>query len=215
MTNTETTMTVSSSNPVAEILEALMSKHRLNQTELANRSGVSQPAINRILKERSKAKHPRKETLQKIASVLGVTPDQLTGQEVISTRMLTKGVVPVLSWESLAPPNSQGGRKHSAWLACPVEHSDETFALPVLGEAMIGDDGYHEGEIIFLDPRVAPAHGKDVVVLKGKTALFRRLTVTPEGSFLKTLNPSWPTPIMRLPDDAVVCGTVVFSGRIR
>lgn len=215
MTNTETTMTVSSSNPVAEILEALMSKHRLNQTELANRSGVSQPAINRILKERSKAKHPRKETLQKIASVLGVTPDQLTGQEVISTRMLAKGVVPVLSWESLAPPNSRGGRKHNAWLACPVEHSDESFALPVLGEAMIGDDGYHEGEIIFLDPRVAPAHGKDVVVLKGKTALFRRLTVTPEGSFLKTLNPSWPTPIMRLPDDAVVCGTVVFSGRIR
>ena len=214
MMNTETTMTMSS-NPVAEILEALMSKHRLNQTELANRSGVSQPAINRILKERSKAKHPRKETLQKIASVLGVTPDQLTGQEVISTRMLAKGVVPVLSWESLAPPNSQGGRKHSAWLACPVEHSDETFALPVLGEAMIGDDGYHEGEIIFLDPRVAPAHGKDIVVLKGKTALFRRLTVTPEGSFLKTLNPSWPTPIMPLPDDAVVCGTVVFSGRIR
>lgn len=212
--NTETAMTMSS-NPVAEILEALMSKHRLNQTELANRSGVSQPAINRILKERSKAKHPRKETLQKIASVLGVTPDQLTGQEVISTRMLAKGVVPVLSWESLAPPNSQGGRKHNAWLACPVEHSDESFALPVLGEAMIGDDGYHEGEIIFLDPRVAPAHGKDVVVLKGKTALFRRLTVTPEGSFLKTLNPSWPTPIMPLPDDAVVCGTVVFSGRIR
>lgn len=212
--NAETTMTMSS-NPVAEILEALMSKHRLNQTELANRSGVSQPAINRILKERSKAKHPRKETLQKIASVLGVTPDQLTGQEVISTRMLAKGVVPVLSWESLAPPNSQGGLKHNAWLACPVEHSDETFALPVLGEAMIGDDGYHEGEIIFLDPRVAPAHGKDVVVLKGKTALFRRLTVTPEGSFLKTLNPSWPTPIMPLPDDAVICGTVVFSGRIR
>jgi SOS-response transcriptional repressor LexA len=214
MMNAETTMTMSS-NPVAEILEALMSKHRLNQTELANRSGVSQPAINRILKERSKAKHPRKETLQKIASVLGVTPDQLTGQEVISTRMLAKGVVPVLSWESLAPPNSQGGLKHNAWLACPVEHSDETFALPVLGEAMIGDDGYHEGEIIFLDPRVAPAHGKDVVVLKGKTALFRRLTVTPEGSFLKTLNPSWPTPIMPLPDDAVVCGTVVFSGRVR
>jgi hypothetical protein len=39
--------------------------------------------------------------------------------------------------------------------------------------------------------------------------------VTPEGRFLKTLNPNWPTPIMRLPDDAVVRGTVVFSGRLR
>jgi SOS-response transcriptional repressor LexA len=53
------------------------------------------------------------------------------------------------------------------------------------------------------------------VVLKGTTALFRRLVVTPEGRFLKTLNPAWPTPIMPLPDDAVVCGTVIFSGRLR
>ena len=120
-----------------------------------------------------------------------------------------------MSWESLAPPNSQGGRKHSAWLACPVEHSDETFALPVLGEAMIGDDGYREGEIIFIDPCVPPDHGRDVVVLKGEIAFFRRLVVTPEGRFLKTLNSSWPTPIMPLPDDAIVCGTVVFSGRAR
>ena len=71
-------------NPVAEILEALMDKQSLNQTDLAHRSGVSQPAINRILKERSKAKKPRRETLEKIGGVLGVTPEQLTGQDPIS-----------------------------------------------------------------------------------------------------------------------------------
>ena len=199
-----------SDNPVAEILEALMSKHRLSQTELANRSGVSQPAINRILKER--AKQPRKETLQKIADVLGVTPDQLMGQEPISARMIATGAVPIVSWDSLG----RGPRsRHSEWLACPVEHSNETFALPVLGEAMAGDDGYREGEVIFIDPGVTPTHGKDVVVLKGEMAFFRRLVVTPEGRFLKTLNSSWPTPIMPLSDDTIVCGTVVFSGRVR
>jgi SOS-response transcriptional repressor LexA len=204
-----------SGNPVAEILEALMSKHRLNQTELAHRSGVSQPAINRILRERSKAKHPRQETLEKLAAELGVTPDQLAGREPISAHMLASGVVPVLSWEQLLPADPPGDGVQSAWLACPVEHSDETFALPVLGEAMNGNDGYREGEILFVDPRVPAAHGKDVVVLNGETALFRRLVLTPEGRFLKTLNPNWPTPIMRLPDDAVVRGTVVFSGRLR
>lgn len=207
---TSDTKATASDNPVAEILEALMSKHRLSQTELANRSGVSQPAINRILKER--AKHPRKETLQKIADVLGVTPDQLMGQEPISARMIATGVVPVVSWESLTQgPHS----RHSEWLACPVDHSNETFALPVLGEAMVGDDGYREGEIIFIDPCVTPVHGKDVVVLKGDIAIFRRLVVTPEGCFLKTLNPCWPTSILPLPEDAIVCGTVVFSGRVR
>ena len=105
--------------------------------------------------------------------------------------------------------------RYSEWLACPVDHSNETFALPVLGEAMVGDDGYREGEIIFIDPCVIPAHGKDVVALKGEMAFFRRLVVTPEGHFLKTLNSSWPTPIMQLADDAIICGTVVFSGRVR
>jgi SOS-response transcriptional repressor LexA len=204
-----------SGNPVAEILEALMSKHRLNQTELAHRSGVSQPAINRILRERSKAKNPRQDTLEKLAAELGVTPDQLAGRAPISAHMVARGVVPVLRWEQLLPTDPPGDGGQSAWLACPVEHSDETFALPVLGEAMNGNDGYREGEILFVDPRVTPEHGKDVVVLDGETALFRRLVVTPEGRFLTTLNPNWPTPIMRLPDDAVVRGTVVFSGRLR
>ncbi len=209
---TSDTLSTSSSNPVAEILEALMSKHRLNQTELSNRSGVSQPAINRILNERSKSKNPRKETLQKIAGVLGVTPEQLTGQEPIPTRMMAYGAVPVMGWESLT--NGATGQQ-GAWMACPVDHSDLTFALPVLGEAMIGNDGYREREIIFIDPAVAPEHGKDVVLITNGTALFRRLVVTQEGRFLKTLNPSWPNPIMPLPSDAIICGTVVFSGRAR
>ncbi len=209
---TSDTLSTSSNNPVAEILEALMSKHRLNQTELSNRSGVSQPAINRILNERSKAKHPRKETLQKIAGVLGVTPEQLTGQEPIPTRMMAYGAVPVMRWENLTD-GAIG--QHNIWMACPVDHSDLTFALPVQGEAMVGDDGYREGEIIFIDPVVAPTHGKDVVLVTGGTALFRRMVVTQEGCFLKTLNPGWPNPIMPLPTDAIICGTVVFSGRVR
>lgn len=211
MTNTDN-LTPLGINPVADILEALMNKHRLSQTALSNRSGVSQPAINRILNERSRAKHPRKETLQKIADVLGVTPDQLMGQEPISSRTMAREAVPVLSWDNLAQKTRS---TQDDWLACPIEHGNETFALPVLGEAMTGEDGYREGDIIFLDPCIPPTHGKDVVVLKGSTALFRRFTVTPEGCFLKTLNPSWPAPILELPSDAIYCGTVIFSGRAR
>jgi SOS-response transcriptional repressor LexA len=126
--------------------------------------------------------------------------------------MIDKGIVPVISWESL----SRGAKsEHSLWLACPVEHSSETFAIPVLGDAMIGDDGYGEGEYIFLDPCATPSHGKDVVVLKGGIALFRRLVIMPEGCFLKTLNSNWPNPVIPMPEDAIICGTVVFSGRVR
>lgn len=211
MTTTDT-LSTSGNNPVAEILEALMNKHRLNQTELSSRSGVSQPAINRILNERSKAKNPRKETLQKIAGVLGVTPEQLTGQEPISIRMMAHGAVPIMGWESLT---NRATGQHSVWLACPVDHSDLTFALTIQGEAMIGNDGYREGEIIFIDPGVIPTHGKDVVLITAGTALFRRMVITQEGRFLKTLNPGWPCPIMPMPADAIIFGTVVFSGCVR
>ena len=211
MTTTDT-LSTSGNNPVAEILEALMNKHRLNQTELSSRSGVSQPAINRILNERSKTKNPRKETLQKIAGVLGVTPEQLTGQEPIAIRMMAHGAVPIMGWESLT---NRATGQHSVWLACPVDHSDLTFALTVQGEAMIGNDGYREGEIIFIDPGVIPTHGKDVVLVTAGTALFRRMVITQEGRFLKTLNPGWPSPIIPLPADAIICGTVVFSGCVR
>jgi len=206
------TISTTGHNPVADILEVLMNKHRLNQTELSNRSGVSQPAINRILNERTRAKTPRKDTLQKIANVLGVTPGQLTGQEPIPGRMMAYGAVPVMSWENLT--NSSTGQQND-WMACPVAHSSLTFALPVQSEAMCGDDGYYEGDVIFVDPGVSPSHGKDIVLVTGQTALFRRMIVTQEGKFLKAVNPNWPNPITPLPDNAIICGTIVFSGRVR
>ena len=202
-------------NPVAEILEALMEKHSLNQTDLANRSGVSQPAINRILNERSKAKKPRRETLEKIGGVLGVTPEQLTGQAPISVRLFDKGAVPIGRWETLTQTPEAGDIQLGHALVCPVPHSDLSFALPVIGEAMSGDDGSREGDVIFIDPAVKPSHGRDVVAVGPKAAYLRRFTETPEGTFLKALNPSWPNPILPLTSDIIVMGTVIFSGRIR
>lgn len=202
-------------NPVAEILEALMDKQSLNQTDLAHRSGVSQPAINRILKERSKAKKPRRETLEKIGGVLGVTPEQLTGHDPISVRLFDKGAVPIGRWEMLTNTPHIGEISPGRALICPVPHSDMSFALPVIGEAMVGDDGYREGDLIFIDPVVKPTHGRDVVAVSPKAGLLRRYIETPEGQFLKALNPSWPNPILPLTSDIIVIGTVIFSGRIR
>lgn len=202
-------------NPVAEILEALMDKYSLNQTDLAQKSGVSQPAINRILKERSKAKNPRRETLKKIGGVLGVTPEQLTGQDPISVKLFDKGAVPIGRWETLTNTPNLGDVPAGRALICPVPHGDMSFALPVIGEAMTGDDGYREGDVIFIDPSIKPSHGRDVVAVSPKAAYLRRFTETPEGTFLKALNPSWPNSILPLTSDIIVMGTVIFSGRIR
>jgi SOS-response transcriptional repressor LexA len=212
---TNKTFPEASNNPVADILEALMHKHSLTQTELAKQSGVSQPAINRILKERIKAKKPRKETLEKISAVLGITPEQLSGQAPISGRLFDKGAVPLYQWEMLHHlPHTVDSSLGNA-LICPVPHSDMSFALPVIGEAMVADDGYREGEFIFVDTRIEPTHGRDVVAVGQKAAYLRRLIETPEGTFLKALNPMWPNSVIPLTNDILTLGTVIFSGRNR
>jgi len=202
-------------NPVAEILEALMDRQSLNQTELANRSGVSQPAINRILNERQKVKKPRRETLEKIGAALGVTPDQLTGQTPLPGRLLDKGAVPLYHVDMLHHRPYTADPNLCSALICPVPHSDLSFALPVIGEAMRADDGYCEGEFVFVDTRIAPTHGRDIVAVGPSAAYLRRLIETPEGKFLKALNSLWPNPIMPLTNDILILGTVIFSGRIR
>jgi SOS-response transcriptional repressor LexA len=78
-----------------------------------------------------------------------------------------------------------------------------------------GEDGYREGDVIFVDPAVKPTHGRDVVAVGPKVGLLRRFIETPEGQFLKALNPSWPNSILPLTSDIIVMGTVIFSGRIR
>lgn len=80
---------------------------------------------------------------------------------------------------------------------------------------MRADDGYREGEFVFVDTRIAPSHGRDIVAVGPSAAYLRRLIETPEGKFLKALNPLWPNPIMPLTNDILILGTVIFSGRIR
>jgi SOS-response transcriptional repressor LexA len=150
-----------------------------------------------------------------LAACLGVTPEQLTGQDPISVRLFDKGAVPIGRWETLTHTPHIGEISPGRALICPIPHSDMSFALPVIGEAMVGEDGYREGDLIFIDPFVKAAHGRDVVAVSPKAGLLRRYIETPEGQFLKALNPSWPNPILPLTSDIIVMGTVIFSGRIR
>jgi phage repressor protein C with HTH and peptisase S24 domain len=71
---------------------------------------------------------------------------------------------------------------------------------------------YQHGDIIYVDPDVAPAHGRDVIVkLPGRNEIiFRSLVVEGEQRFVKSLNPNWPGPrIFPLGADARIIGTII------
>ena len=99
-------------------------------------------------------------------------------------------------------------------LPCPVRCSEQTFVLRVQGVSM--EPKFHEGNLIFVDPKATPAHGKYVVVQldESNEATFKQLIVEENRQYLKALNPDWPNRIIEVKADATICGVVVFKGEL-
>lgn len=125
--------------------------------------------------------------------------------------------VPLISWEAAARLteiliNPTAAEGH---LPCPTPHSADTFALRVRDVSMEALPGasrsYRAGDIIFVDPLKDPENGSRVIaqVSDGSEVLFRELTMSGERRFLRTLNPSWPDPMIELNGSAVIVGTVI------
>ena len=125
---------------------------------------------------------------------------------------------PLIAWSQV------GSRHHAAeddppvyWekrLPCPVECSAESFVLRVRGASM--EPKFHEGDLIFVDPKVTPAHGHYVIVQLDNLseATFRQLITEGKRQYLKALNPDWPERIIELDSGASICGVVVFKGEV-
>lgn len=75
---------------------------------------------------------------------------------------------------------------------------------------------FRDGDIIFVDPAKDFENGSLVVakLADSKEATFKQLVIEGERKFLKPLNPSWPDPIIELPDDATICGVIVSKVEI-
>jgi SOS-response transcriptional repressor LexA len=96
------------------------------------------------------------------------------------------------------------------WLTCPFDFSDKAFCLEVIGDSMAPE--YREGECILVDPAVSPTHGRDVIArTPDNKYAFKRLQVTPEGTYLLALNASHPNRKIQIPEDSHICGVVIGS----
>lgn len=106
-----------------------------------------------------------------------------------------------------------------SWLPCIVSHSSATYALRVRGESMYNPHerrSFREGDIIYVDPGKDFENGSLVIVkLAGSRGYLQTaLVIEGERYFLKPLNPSWPDPIIELPEDALICGVVISKVEI-
>ena len=130
-----------------------------------------------------------------------------------------RGQVPLISWVRAGELCESHDNYHPGdadhWMDCPVPHGPRTYCLEISGESMDdgGPDAYRDGEIIFVDPDASADPGRDVVVrTPDNKTTFKRLKEDTEGRYLLGLNGK---KIVRVPEDTVFCGVVIFSGRLR
>lgn len=185
------------------------SKDLKTQTALAKKSGVAQSTIGRILRGEV---NPQSGNLERIARAFSLSLAKLTelgqeGEPLAEPTDDLKSVkrsarVALISWaqagssaDALNNPQSGDGEE---WMPRPKHSGARTFALRVRGESM--EPGYQHGDIIFVDPDVAPEHGKDVVVRLDdrNEVVFKRLVVEGKLEYLKPANPNWPDRIIEI-----------------
>ncbi|MDB6011520.1 MAG: hypothetical protein JWL65_3770 [Gammaproteobacteria bacterium] len=192
---------------VAKVMAA--NKDLKTQTALARKSGVAQSTIGRILRGEV---NPQSVNLERIAKAFSMSLAKLAEmgqgkQPVAESTDDLKSVersarVALIPWAQAgsftdASDNPQPGDGEE-WMPQPKYSGDRTFALRVRGESMEPD--YQHGDIIFVDPDVTPAHGKDVVVQLGgrNEVVFKRLVVEGRLEYLKPANPNWPDKIIEI-----------------
>jgi len=167
-----------------------------SQGALAKQSGVPQSTIGRIIRREV---DPQVANIERIANAFGMSLAELAEVGLGGEPRTGGARVALLSWSeagSLADAvDVPAPGKAGEWLPRPKRSGERTFALRVRGESM--EPGYQHGDIIFVDPDVAPEHGKDIVVRLDDRddVVFRRMVVEVTRAYLKPVNPSWPEKI--------------------
>ncbi len=129
-----------------------------------------------------------------------------------------RGLHPLISWVQAGEWAEIAGAfelgEAEDLLPCPVRCSKDTFVLRLKGQSM--EPRFHDGDLIFADPQVSPDSGKYVVVRleDSHEATFKQLIVEGGRQYLKALNPDWPDRIIKINEDATICGVVVFKGEV-
>lgn len=216
---------------ISDILAILIKNDSIlngNVTELARKTGLNQPTLNRLLNK--KIKSPRDETLQPICDYFGITQAQLKGIEPIKNQIgetpnlynvkrpvTPKNKVPLIIWETASKwcdnNNERDENDIIEWLPNPGRGGKYTYAIRVHGDSMTsripGSKTYPEGCIIYIDPEKRYENLSRVIAKFKDTGevTFKCYKYDCGRHWLMPLNPDYPP--IEITDNVIICGVVV------
>lgn len=184
--------------------------------KLAHETGTDTGNLSRLERD---IQNVNRELLDKILQVLGISVSvQAPGVSNFDEGPQIRGLIPLISWvqagcwKEVSDIYAVGEAEE--YLPCPIAHGPRTFAVRIRGESMYNPHerrSFREGDIVFIDPDVYPNHRSFVVAKleSSQEATFKQLIIEGNDMYLKALNPMWPDPIIRIHEDAVICGVAI------
>lgn len=179
-----------------QILKALMAEVRINESELARRTGVGQPVIHRIAS--GETDNPKVGTLSPIANFFALSISQLIGDEPLPANRIpgtfNPGVqgwkqLPLLSWEQVLEwPNLPEQTKPTQTVSIDQSLGDNAYAVMVKDTSM--EPRFPEGTTLIVDPTLQPQNRDFAIVyLDGqKHPTFKQILIDGASIYMKPLN---------------------------
>lgn len=186
------------------ILKALMTEIRINESELARRTGIGQPVIHRICS--GETDNPKVATLSPIANFFAISISQLIGDEPLPVNRIpgtyNPGItgwtqIPLLSWEQAANwPNLGESSKPTQTISTDLNLNENSYALTVKDVTM--EPRFPEGTVLIVDPNLQPQDRDFVIVhINGqKLPSFKQVLIDGDNVYLKPLNPDFKTVLL-------------------
>lgn len=201
-------------------LSKLMRESHIKPKELSHHLNISTSTINSILY--SQSSNPRLSTLESLADYFSVSIDQLTGKMPLNLDrpsgtfnpdIIHVKKIPLLNLNEvkLWIDDGIGNDQINAGQTVVTQEnvSEKAFAVNMIGESM--KPRFHEGNILIMEPAIAPKNQDIVLVLfdKQEVPIFRQIFFDGNDTFFKPLNPEFGH--MILSKDHKILGVMVSA----
>lgn len=190
--------------------------HEGVQASFMEQTGINQGELSGLLNQKSFGEKKAR-SLEALAGMPFLYLDQDPVDNVAPVHL--KGFVPLISWVAAGSWSSIECRdienNVERWMPCPEKHSEEAYALRVVGLSMRNPNGelsFDEGDIIFVDPSVEAENKSCVIAFDHdeRVTTFKQLIIDEVGSkFLVPLNPMWPDRIIPINGNTSILGVVI------
>jgi len=187
-----------------QILKALMAEIRINESELARRTGIGQPVIHRIAS--GETDNPKVGTLSPIAKFFALSISQLIGDEPLPPNRIPGTFnpsavgwkqLPLLSWEqAFLWPHLPDTARPTRTVSTDQDISKNAFGLVIKDNTM--EPRFPEGTLLIVDPELKIQNCDFAIVYVDgqKQPTFKQVLIDGEAIYLKPLNADFKTTLL-------------------